>query len=110
MDNFNLNELIDLAEAYVGSMLDAIYCRLIDRDFALKDPEVVMLLVALINMLGHDKGGDRPTEVLLMAAYGETGVLDRPNMRVLRWRNRALSGSDLANELGLGSSRTYQPG
>ena len=45
-----------------------------------------------------------------MAAYGERGVLDRPNMRVMRWRNWALSGSDLANEPGLGSSRTYQPG
>ena len=45
-----------------------------------------------------------------MAAYGERGVLDRPNLRVMRWRNGALSGSDLANELGLGSSRTYQPG
>ena len=45
-----------------------------------------------------------------MAAYGEKGVLDRPNMRVMRWRNGALSGSDLANEPGLGSSRTYQPG
>ena len=31
-------------------------------------------------------------------------------MRVIRWRNGALSGSDLANEPGLGSSRTYQPG
>ena len=40
----------------------------------------------------------------------ETGVLDRPNMRVIKWRNGALSGSDLANEPGLGSSRTYQPG
>ena len=30
-------------------------------------------------------------------------------MRVMRWRNGALSGSDLANEPGLGSSRTYQP-
>ena len=29
-------------------------------------------------------------------------------MRVMRWRNGALSGSDLANEPGLGSSRTYQ--
>ena len=47
---------------------------------------------------------------LLMAAYGGRGVLDRPNMRVMRWRNGALSGSDLANEPGLGSSRTYQPG
>ena len=31
-------------------------------------------------------------------------------MRVMRWRNGALSGSDLANEPGLGSSRTYRPG
>ena len=69
-----------------------------------------MLLTALMNILGHDNRGDRPTEVLLMAAYGERGVLDRPNMRVMRWRNGALSGSDLANEPGLGSSRTYQPG
>ena len=97
MDNFNLDELMDLAEAYVGPMIDAIYRRLIDRDFALEDPEVVMLLTALINILGHDNRGDRPTEVLLMAAYGERGVLDRPNKRVMRWRNGALSGSDLAN-------------
>ena len=110
MDNFNLDELMDLAEAYVGPMVDAIYRRLIEQDFALEDPEVVMLLTALINILGHDNRGDRPTEVLLMAAYGERGVLDRPNMRVMRWRNGALSGSDLANEPGLGSSRTYQPG
>ena len=45
-----------------------------------------------------------------MAAYGERGVLDRPNMRVMRWRNGALSVRDLANEPGLGSSRNYQPG
>ena len=110
MDNFNLDELMDLAEAYVGPMVDAIYRRLMDRDFALEDPEVVMMLTALINILGHDNRGDRPTEVLLMAAYGERGVLERPNMRVMRWRNGALSGSDLANKPGLGSSRTYQPG
>ena len=101
---------MDLTEAYVGPMIDAIYRRLIDRDIALEDPELVKLLTALINILGHDNRGDRPTEVLLMAAYGERGVLDRPNMRVMRWRNGALSGSDLANEPGLGSSRTYQPG
>ena len=110
MDNFNLDELMDMAEAYVGPMVDAIYRRLMDRDFALEDREVVILLTALINILGHDNRGDRPTEVLLMEAYGEMGVQDRPNMRVTRWRNGALSGSDLANEPGLGSSRTYQPG
>ena len=107
MDNFDLNELMNLAYAYVGPMIDAIYCRLMDRDFALEDSEVVMLLVALINILGRDNRGDRPTEVLLMAAYGEREVL---NMRVMRWRNGALSGIELANEPGLGSSRTYQPG
>ena len=101
---------MDLTEAYVGPMIDAIYRRLMDQDFALEEPEVVMLLTALINILGHDNRGDRPTEALLMAAYGERGVLDRPNMRGMRWRNGALSGSDLANEPGLGSSRTYQPG
>ena len=69
-----------------------------------------MLLAALTNILGHDKRGDRPTEVLLMAGYRERGVLDHPNMRIMRWRIGALSGSDLANEAGLGSSRTYQPG
>ena len=110
MDNLNLDELMDLADAYVGPMVGAIYRRLMDRDFALEDPEVVMLLTALINILGHDNRGDCPTEVLLMAAYRERGVLDRPNMRVMRWRNGAPSGSDLANEPGLGSSRTYQPG
>ena len=110
MENFNLDELMDLAEAYVGPMIDAIYRRLMDRDFGLEDPEIIMLLTALINILGHDNRGDRPTEVLLMAEYGERGVLDRPNMRAMRWRNGALSGSDLANEPGLGSSRTYQSG
>ena len=89
-------------------MVDAIYRRLMDQNFALEDPEVVMLPTALINILWHDNRGDRPTEVLLMAAHGERGVLDRPNMRVMRPRNGALSGSDLANEPVLGSSRTYQ--
>ena len=84
MDNFDLNELMNLAEAYVGPMIDAICSRLMDRDFALEDPEVVILLAALINILGHDNREDRPTEVLLMAAYGERGVLDRPDMWVMR--------------------------
>ena len=100
---------MDLAEAYVGPMIDEIYRRLMDRDFALKDPEIIMLLAALINILGHDNRGDRPTEVLLMAAYGERRVQDRQKMRVMRWRNGTLSGSDLANEPGLGGARTYQP-
>ena len=69
MDNFDLNELMELAEAYVGPMIDTIYQRRMDQDFALEDPEVVMLLVVLINILGHDNRGDRPAEILLMAAH-----------------------------------------
>ena len=88
MDKFNLNELMDLAEAYVGSMVDAIYRRLMDRNLALEDPEVVMLLTALINILEHDNRGDRPTEVLLVAAYREIRVIDRPNMKVKRVRKK----------------------
>ena len=81
-----------------------------ERDFALEDPEDAMLLAALTNIFGHDNRGDRPMEVLLIAAYGKQGVLDRPNMRVTRWRNGSLSENDLANEPGLGSSKTYKPG
>ena len=91
-------------------MIDAIYRWLMDRDFALEGPEVVIFLVALINIFGYDNRRDCPTDVLLMAAYEKRRVLNRPNMRVTRWRNGALSGSDLAKEPGLGSSRTYQPG
>ena len=65
---------MDLAEEYVGQLIDAIYHRLMDRDFALEDPEVVMLLATLTNILGHNNRGDRPTEVLLMAAHGESGA------------------------------------
>ena len=65
MDNFVLNKYMDLAEAYVGPIIDAIDRRLMDRDFALEDPEVFMLLAALRNILGHDNRGDRPTEVFI---------------------------------------------
>ena len=60
MDNFNLNKLMELAEAYKGPIVDAIYRRLMDRDFALEDPEAVMLLTALKNILGHDNSGAAP--------------------------------------------------
>ena len=82
MDNFDWNELMDRAEAFVGPMVDAIYRRLTDLYFALEDPEIVMLLVALMHILGHDNRGDHPTEVLLMDTYGQRGVLDRPSDEV----------------------------
>ena len=69
-----------------------------------------MLTAALTNIVWYDNRGDRPTEVLLRAAWGEPGVLDRPSLRVMRWKNEALSGSDLAHEPGVGTTETYQPG
>ena len=43
---------MDLAEAYVVPVIDAIYCRLMERDFAVEDPEVVMLQAAPNEYLG----------------------------------------------------------
>ena len=86
MANFNLDELMDLAGEFLGPMVDAIYRRLMVRDFTLEDPEVVMLLNFLINILGHDNRGDTPTEVLLMAAYGERGILSITTSTL--WNNR----------------------
>ena len=71
---------------------------------------VVMLTADLTNILGNDNRRDCPTEALLMAAWGEQGVLDRPSLRVMRWSNGALWGNNSANETGLGTTRTYQPG
>ena len=105
----NIDKLIFLAEACVGPVIDELYRRLLERDYAQDDPEVAMLTGALTNILGHDNSGDRFKEAILIAAWGEQVVLDRPSLRVLRWRNGALSGSDLAHELGVGSTRTYQP-
>ena len=55
MENFDLKDIKELAEAYVGPVIHAIYRRLMDQDFAMEDPEVVMLLAALTNILRHDK-------------------------------------------------------
>ena len=80
----NFLELMDLAEACLGPVLDELHRRLLERDYAQDDPEVAMLTADLTQMLGHDNCGDRPTEVLLVAAWGEQGVLDRPSLRVMQ--------------------------
>ena len=104
MDNFD--ELIDLTEIYVGPVIDENYRRLLERDYAQDDPVVPMLTAALTNILGHDNSGDHPTKVLLMAAWGEQEMLDCPSLRVMRWRSGTISGSDLADEPGVGTTKT----
>ena len=66
MDNFD--ELVDLSEVYVGPELDELYRRLLERNYAQEDIEVITLTAALVNILGHDNRGERPAEVLLIAA------------------------------------------
>ena len=67
------NELMEFLSASLGATLDEIYQRLIDCDFTREDPGLAMFVVALLNALGREGRGNRPTEVVLMLAFGESG-------------------------------------
>ena len=76
MDNFI--ELMDLTEDYVETVINDLRRRLREREYVQDDPEVVMLTTALTKNLGLDNPGDHPTVVLVIAARGDAGVMDRP--------------------------------
>ena len=59
------NELMEFLSASLGATLDEIYQRLIDCDFTREDPGLAMFVVALLNALGREDRGNRPTEVVL---------------------------------------------
>ena len=69
-----------------------------------------MLMVALLNALGREGRGDRPTEVVLMLAFGESGTAERGRNRLMRWRRGEMSGHDLVREPGLGEQRDHRLG
>ena len=71
------NELMEFLSASLGATLDEIYQRLIDCDFTREDPGLAMFVVALLNALGREGRGKRPTEVVLMLAFGESGTAER---------------------------------
>ena len=96
------NELMEFLSASLGVTLDEIYQRLIDCDFTREDPGLAMFVVALLNALGQEGRGNRPTEVVLMLAFGESGTAERGRNRLMRWRRGEMSGHDLAREPGLG--------
>ena len=54
--------------------------------------------------------GDRPTEVVWMLAFGESGTAERGRNRLMRWRRGERSGHDLAREPGLGEQRDHRLG
>ena len=67
-----------------------------------------MFVVALLNALGREGRGNRPTEVVLMLAFGESGTAERGQNRLMRWRRGEMSGHDLAREPGLGEQRDHR--
>ena len=104
------NELMEFLSASLGATLDEIYQRLIDCDFTREDPGLAMFVVALLNALGREGRGNRPTEVVLMLAFGESGTAERGRNRLMRWRRGEMSGHDLVREPGLGEQRDHRLG
>ena len=104
------NELMEFLSASLGATLDEIYQRLIDCDFTREDPGLAIFLVALLSALGREGRGNRPTEVVLMLAFGESGTAERGRNRLMRWRRGEMSGHDLAREPGLGEQRDHRLG
>ena len=104
------NELTEFLSASLGATLDEIYQRLIDCDFTREDPGLAMFVVALLNALGREGRGNRPTEVVLMLAYGKSGTAERGRNRLMRWRRGEMSGHDMAREPGLGEQRDHRLG
>ena len=51
MDNFDLNEYMDLAEAYVEPMIDAIYLRLIDDKTNREGQKILEFLIFKVRMM-----------------------------------------------------------
>ena len=78
------NDLMEFLSASLGANLYEIYKRLIDCDFAREDPVLAMFVVALLNTLRRVGRGNRPTEVVLMLAFGESGTAERGRNRLLR--------------------------
>ena len=76
-------DLIDFISASQGTSLDEVYQRLIDCYFGLEDPEKAILTVALLNEMEREGRGDRPTEVVLMLAFGESGTVERSKNRLM---------------------------
>ena len=96
------NDLMKFVSASLGATLDEIYPRLIDCNFAQADPGLAMFVVALLNALGREGRGNRPTEVVLMLGFGESRTAERGRNRLMRWRRGETSGHDLAHEYRTG--------
>ena len=78
------NDLIDFISITLGTYLDEIYPRLIDCNFGLEEAELAMFTASLLNAMGREDRGERPTEVVLMLAFGESGAAERSRNPLMR--------------------------
>ena len=106
------NDLMDFISASLGTVLDEVYQRCIRGVSALDEVYQVYQLftVALLNALGREARGERPTDVLLMLAFGASGTAERGRNRLMRWRRGEMWGHGIAREPGLGEQRDYRLG
>ena len=104
------NDLMAFTSASLGTTLDEIYQRLVDFNFAVEYLELAIFTVALLNAMGGEGRGNRPTDVVLILAFRESGNAERGRNRLMRWRRGEMSGHDLAREPGLGQQRDHRLG
>ena len=106
----DINDFMDFVSGSLGATLGDIYQRLIDCDFAREHPGLAMIVVALLNTLGGEVRGNRPTELVLMLAFGESQTAERGRNWLMRWRRENVSGDDLTREPRLGEERDHRLG
>ena len=104
------NDLMNFISASLGTTLNEMYQRLIDCKFGLEEPELAMFTVALLNATRREGRGDRPTEGVLLLAFGESGTAESSKNRFMRRRSGEMSGHELAREPGLGEQRDFRLG
>ena len=80
------NDLMEFVSASLGAALDETYQQLIDCILAKEDSGLAMFVVAHLNTLGREGRGDHLTEVVLMLAFGKSGIAERGRNRLMRWR------------------------
>ena len=64
--------LMESISACLKSALGEIYQLLVDCNFGLEDPELVMFTIALLKVMGREGRGNHSTEAVLMLAFGES--------------------------------------
>ena len=101
------NDLVYFISGCLGTVLDKMYQRLMDCNFGLEERELAMFTVALLKALGREARGERPTEVVLMLAFGASETAERGPNRLMRWRRGEMSGHDIARDSGLAEQRDY---